>query len=515
MAAAHPPDVVILDLGLPDMDGAEVIAGLRGWTDVPILVLSGRTDSVDKVEALDAGADDYVTKPFGMDELLARLRAMTRRGGADEEQPVVELGDATVDLAARRVTRGRATTSASRRPSGTCSRCWSATRASCSASASCSTEVWGPGLRDRPGQPAPLHGPAPPQAGSRPVAPAPPAQRARHGLPLRTLTGEPDHAPASRNGIQRAGRTGHPAARGRPGGQRPGRTARGLGQTARRSGLAEVAREGANEVVDELRSLGVHHEGSVHLEPVPTWISQSGFDAERRTPGSSADAVVWAEVTQRAYEESELNWTYLSFMSLATLIAGIAIVLDSQILVIGAMVLGPEFVAVAALGLGLVRRRFSLSYFALRTLLVGFFVAIALTALAALAARAAGWVDRRGHHRAATADGIHLHTRQVVVHRGAHRGGRRSPVPDLGQGRRPVGGVHLGDDRPRRWERRPRPGLRTRYRGPGQRAAAPREPDRDGDRGMATLTFQQAVWGRMSARRARLMHRFRNAKGAP
>ncbi len=78
-AAAHPPDVVILDLGLPDMDGTEVIAGLRGWTDVPILVLSGRTDSIDKVEALDAGADDYVTKPFGMDELLARLRAMTRR----------------------------------------------------------------------------------------------------------------------------------------------------------------------------------------------------------------------------------------------------------------------------------------------------------------------------------------------------------------------------------------------------------------------------------------------------
>ena len=100
--------------------------------------------------------------------------------------------------------------------------------------------------------------------------------------------------------------------------------------------------------------------GSVHIEPVTTWISQAGFDAERRTPGSSADAVVWAEVTQRAYDESELNWTYLSFMTMATLIAGIAIVLDSQILVIGAMVLGPEFVAVAALGLALVRRRLDL-----------------------------------------------------------------------------------------------------------------------------------------------------------
>lgn len=103
-AAAHPPDLVIVDLGLPDMDGTEVVAGLRGWTDVPVLVLSGRSDSADKVDALDAGADDYVTKPFGMDELLARLRAMTRRGSTKDEQPTVRVGEATVDLAARRVT---------------------------------------------------------------------------------------------------------------------------------------------------------------------------------------------------------------------------------------------------------------------------------------------------------------------------------------------------------------------------------------------------------------------------
>lgn len=108
VAAAHPPDVVILDLGLPDLDGVEVIGGLRGWTEVPILVLSGRSDSADKVDALDAGADDYVTKPFGMDELLARLRAMTRRGGATEEQPLVAFGDVTVDMAARRVSRANA-----------------------------------------------------------------------------------------------------------------------------------------------------------------------------------------------------------------------------------------------------------------------------------------------------------------------------------------------------------------------------------------------------------------------
>jgi two-component system KDP operon response regulator KdpE len=101
-ASAHPPDAVILDLGLPDMDGTEVIAGLRGWTQAPILVLSARSGQSDKVLALDAGADDYVTKPFGMDELLARLRAALRRipVGAQGES-VVETDDFTIDLAAK------------------------------------------------------------------------------------------------------------------------------------------------------------------------------------------------------------------------------------------------------------------------------------------------------------------------------------------------------------------------------------------------------------------------------
>ncbi len=102
-AAHHPPDLVILDLGLPDLDGVEVIGGLRGWTDAPIIVLSGRADSMDKVEALDAGADDYVTKPFGMDELLARMRAVARRSAAEAAQPQVRLGELTIDLAAKRV----------------------------------------------------------------------------------------------------------------------------------------------------------------------------------------------------------------------------------------------------------------------------------------------------------------------------------------------------------------------------------------------------------------------------
>src|SRR6202167_5904306 len=105
VAAAHPPDMVILDLGLPDMDGVQVIEGLRGWTSAPIIVLSGRADSSDKVEALDAGADDYVTKPFGVEELLARMRAAVRRTGAAEDLPKIQLGHLIVDLAAKRVTR--------------------------------------------------------------------------------------------------------------------------------------------------------------------------------------------------------------------------------------------------------------------------------------------------------------------------------------------------------------------------------------------------------------------------
>ncbi|MFB8274338.1 response regulator [Nocardia colli] len=106
-AADKHPDVVILDLGLPDIDGIEVLAGLRGWTSAPVIVLSARTDSADKVEALDAGADDYVTKPFGMDELLARLRAAVRRGDADTDSsdPVVVTSSFTVDLAAKKVTK--------------------------------------------------------------------------------------------------------------------------------------------------------------------------------------------------------------------------------------------------------------------------------------------------------------------------------------------------------------------------------------------------------------------------
>lgn len=106
VAAETEPDLVVLDLGLPVLDGVGVLVRLRAWSTVPVLVLSGRSDSGDKVDALDAGADDYVTKPFGIEELLARLRAMARRAVSEAPAPVVEIGGTSVDAEARRVTRG-------------------------------------------------------------------------------------------------------------------------------------------------------------------------------------------------------------------------------------------------------------------------------------------------------------------------------------------------------------------------------------------------------------------------
>jgi two-component system, OmpR family, KDP operon response regulator KdpE len=102
-AARRPPDAVLLDLGLPDLDGTEVIRQLRAWSEVPVIVLSGRGGSGDKIGALDAGADDYVTKPFSMEELLARLRALLRRDSHPPSRQVFRIGRSTIDLSARTV----------------------------------------------------------------------------------------------------------------------------------------------------------------------------------------------------------------------------------------------------------------------------------------------------------------------------------------------------------------------------------------------------------------------------
>ena len=105
VAIDHQPDIYVLDLGMPELDGIDVIAGIRGWSTAPILVVSGRTGAADKVEALDAGADDYVTKPFSVEELLARIRALTRRVPRYDSDPTVTLGDVTIDLSSRNVVK--------------------------------------------------------------------------------------------------------------------------------------------------------------------------------------------------------------------------------------------------------------------------------------------------------------------------------------------------------------------------------------------------------------------------
>ena len=107
-AAQTHPDIILLDLGMPRLDGIEVIHALRGWTTAPIIVVSGRTGSADKVSALDAGADDFVTKPFQVDELLARLRALARRASPASGEAIVRFGDVEIDLAAKAVTRASA-----------------------------------------------------------------------------------------------------------------------------------------------------------------------------------------------------------------------------------------------------------------------------------------------------------------------------------------------------------------------------------------------------------------------
>ena len=217
--------------------------------------------------------------------------------------------------------------------------------------------------------------------------------------------------------------------------------------------FADVAREAANDIVDRLRGLDLHRQGSLHIEPVRTWLSQRGFEAERLAPGSSADSVVWADVTQQAYGDSEFNWTYVSFMSLATLIAGIAIILDSQILIIGAMVLGPEFGPVAALGVALVRRRLHLLLFAGRTLVTGV-CGRNYGDDARDTGRSGTWLgDDRRRDRTKARNCVHLHTGQVVVHRRHHRRGGRRSVTHVCPHRRSVRRIHFGDNRSGGWKR--------------------------------------------------------------
>jgi uncharacterized hydrophobic protein (TIGR00271 family) len=164
--------------------------------------------------------------------------------------------------------------------------------------------------------------------------------------------------------------------------------------------LCDVAREGAHRLLSALRAMGLPEHGSIAVEQVDMTLSAAAERAERLAPGSPADALVWEEVQAKTSEESELSWTYLTFMVIATLIAGIGVLLDQTVLIIGAMVVGPEFGAVAGLCVALVRRRAGLALRSARALLVGFPVAILATVAATLLGRATGLV---GEHMLDTA----------------------------------------------------------------------------------------------------------------
>ena len=268
--------------------------------------------------------------------------------------------------------------------------------------------------------------------------------------------------------------------------------------------LADIAREGANQVVDGLRDLGVPDEGTIHLEPVPAWLSQRGFDAERSTPGEQRGLgrVGGGHPARLRGLGAELDLS--QFMSLATLIASIAIILDSQILVIGAMVLGPEFVPIAALGLALVRRRRTLFRRALQTLVLGFAVSILIATLLALLARSAGWVnltdvveDDRKTDFIYTPDkwsflvAVAAAAAGVLSLTSAKVGGLSgvfisvTTVPASGN---VALGLAFGA-----WHEVAGSGLQLLVNLTGMALA-----------GWATLAFQQAVWSRLSAKRAAL-----------
>src|SRR4051794_8198727 len=157
--------------------------------------------------------------------------------------------------------------------------------------------------------------------------------------------------------------------------------------------LADVARESADGLIGALRQLGIDQDGAITLETVDAAVSRSAEEAERAAPGDASDAVVWEQVVRSVASDSALSVSFLAFLTIATLIAVIGIVNDSAILVIGAMVLGPEFTPLAGLALAAVHRRRSLARSSAITLVTGFVVAIGLAALVALVWRGLGWIQ--------------------------------------------------------------------------------------------------------------------------
>jgi uncharacterized hydrophobic protein (TIGR00271 family) len=156
---------------------------------------------------------------------------------------------------------------------------------------------------------------------------------------------------------------------------------------------ADIARESANDVIDGLKALGVKERGAITLDVVDTVLSTRAYRAEDEAEGDPADAVVWDELAARTREESTLNVTFLMFLCLACLIAAVGVVTDSPVTVVGAMVVGPEFGPLAALAVALVRRRMYLARRAAVALLVGFPVAMLVTAIGVLSGEAIGWIE--------------------------------------------------------------------------------------------------------------------------
>jgi uncharacterized hydrophobic protein (TIGR00271 family) len=155
----------------------------------------------------------------------------------------------------------------------------------------------------------------------------------------------------------------------------------------------DVAREAANDVIERLRRLGLEDEGSIAMENIELSISRVSEAAQAEAPGEGEDAVVWDEFAGRVRADSRITWAFLAFLAIATQIAAIGVLIPSQILIVGAMVLGPEFGAVAAICFGLLRGEWTLIGAASRTLAVGFASAIALTFACAFVSRGLGWVD--------------------------------------------------------------------------------------------------------------------------
>ena len=208
---------------------------------------------------------------------------------------------------------------------------------------------------------------------------------------------------------------------------------------------ADIARESANEVVNALKALGVKERGAITLDVIDTVLSTRAYRAEEKAAGDPADAVVWDELAGRTREESTLNVTFLTFLSLACLIAAVGVVTDSPVTVVGAMVVGPEFGPLAALAVALVRRKTYLARRAALALLVGFPVAMLVTALGVLAGEAVGWIDLTSTRELNEVDFIfQVGPLSFVVALLAGAAGMLSlGVGQVGRARRRL---HLGDD---------------------------------------------------------------------